>query len=245
LFRGCRYGHDTSNIAESLNQVLRFDQELPVVEMLDNLWHRVMEKRARRLQAASKALAQGLSATPWVEGKVEEARTWALANTVQVSSPIEGRVVQPNGSIHLVNTAARVCSCRRYQENGIPCGHAMTLIFAIGDAIAPYLPEELSVGRWVATYATPLPPVDVSVLAVLEDEVCEPPMTRIPRGRPKKERVRREDVRRPRGRRLRRDHGGLLPLGAIVAAVPDFVRSRCSTCGEPGHNARRCRRPHQ
>jgi hypothetical protein len=25
LFRGRRYGHDTSNIAESLNQVLRFD----------------------------------------------------------------------------------------------------------------------------------------------------------------------------------------------------------------------------
>ena len=112
LFRGRRYGHDTSNIAESLNQVLRFDRELPVVEMLDNLWHRVMEKRAQRLLTASKALAEGSLTTPWVEGKVEEARTWALRNIVQVSSPSKGRVVQPDGSIHLVNTTARTCSCR-------------------------------------------------------------------------------------------------------------------------------------
>jgi SWIM zinc finger len=213
--------------------------------MLDSLWHRVMEKRAQRLLIASKALEEGLVTTPWVEGKVEEARTWALANTVQISSPFEGRVVQPNGNIYLVNTTARTCSCRRYQENGIPCGHAMTLILAIGASITPYLLEELSAARWAATYASPLPPIDISGLAILEDEVCEPPVTRVPRGRPKKERVRREDVRRPRGRRLIRDHGGLLPLGAVVAAVPDSVRSRCSTCGEPGHNARRCRRPHQ
>jgi hypothetical protein len=121
----------------------------------------------------------------------------------------------------------------------------MTLIFAIEASIAAHLPEELSVARWVATYATPFPLVDISSLDVLDDEVCEPLVTCIPRGRPKKERVRREDVRRPRGRRLLRDHGGLLPLGAVVAAVPDSVRSRCSTCGESGHNALRCRRPHQ
>ena len=82
LFRGRQYSHDTSNIVESLNQVLRFDRELLVVEMLDNLWYRVMEKRAQRLLIASKALAEGSLTTPWVEGKVEEAWTWALSNIV-------------------------------------------------------------------------------------------------------------------------------------------------------------------
>jgi hypothetical protein len=73
----------------------------------------------------------------------------------------------------------------------------MILIFAIGAYIAAYLLEELSVARWVATYATPLPPVDISSLDVLDDEACEPLVTCIPRGRPKKERVQGEDVRRP------------------------------------------------
>lgn len=91
-------------------------------------------------------------------------------------------------------------------------------------------------------YAAPLPPVDITDLAI--SEICDPPVTRVPRGRPKKERVRREDIRCPRGRRLVRDHG-LLPLGTVVAAVPDPVRHRCGTCGDPGHNARRCRRSHQ
>jgi len=41
-FRGRRYGHDTLNIAESFNKLIRTDRELPIVELLDALWHRVM-----------------------------------------------------------------------------------------------------------------------------------------------------------------------------------------------------------
>jgi hypothetical protein len=93
LFPGRRYGQDTSNIVESLNQVLRFDRELPIVELLNALWHRVMEKRSSRLQAATKALSDGAVTTPWVDSRLEEARQWAGTNSVQVSSPMEGRVL--------------------------------------------------------------------------------------------------------------------------------------------------------
>ncbi|KFZ19702.1 hypothetical protein V501_00552 [Pseudogymnoascus sp. VKM F-4519 (FW-2642)] len=106
-----------------------------------------------------------------------------------------------------------------------------------------YIPPELTAKRWQEVYLAPLPPVDITGLTV--GEPCDPPFTRVPRGRPKKERVRREDARAPRGRLETRDHGGLLPLGAVVATVPDPVQHRCGTCGEAGHNARRCRRPHQ
>lgn len=233
LFRGRRYGHDTSNIVESLNQVLRFDRELPIVELLDALWHRVMEKRAERLGIASLVVEAGGLTTPWVEGKLEEGRALARSNRVQPSSPTEGRVVQPDGRIFLVDLAAGTCSCRRYQENGVPCGHAMSLIFAIGASVGSYLPAVLSAAQWAATYTTPLVPIDISSLETLADEICEPPVTRVPRGRPKKERVRREDMRCPRGRRLLRERG------------VEAVWHRCGTCGEASHNARTCRRPHQ
>ena len=244
LFRGRRYGHDTSNVAESLNQVLRFDRELPIMELLDSIWHRVMEKRADRLAAALLAAEEGRLTTPFVEGKLMEGRKWAQSNSVQPSSPTVGRVVQPNGTIYLVDLAAGTCTCRRYQANGIPCGHAMSLIFANGGTLTGYLPANMSAAQWAATYRVPMAPIDVSAVVLDPRDICDPPITRVPRGRPKKERVRREDARRPRGRREFRDHGGMLPLGAVVATVPDSARSRCSTCGEPGHNARRCRRPH-
>jgi len=243
LFRGRRYAHDTSNIVESLNKTLCYDRELPILELLDSLWHRVMAMRGERLLTANKALAEGKTTTPWVEARLEEGREWARGNHIQLSSLTEGRVVQPDGRIHLVDTAAGICSCRRYQANGIPCGHAMALIFARGGQIAPFLPVTMSAAQWAATYLGALPPIDVSELKVLPHDPCEPPVTRVPRGRPKKERMRRENARRPR--RQPRDLGRILPLSAMVAAVPDTVRSRCGTCGEPGHNARRCRQPHQ
>jgi hypothetical protein len=207
-----------------------------------------MEKRFERKALAHMVIAAGRHTTPWVDKKVEEARAYAQSNRVQISSPVEGRVVQLDGRIHVVNLDDKTCSCLVFQENGIPCGHAMTLILATGAQITPYLPEDLSAVIWAQMYEDTLPPVSINDLdtdAEALSLLCDPPVTRVPRGRPKKERVRRQDARNPRGRRDIRDHGGMLPLGAVVAAVPNMVHSRCSTCGEAGHNARRCRRPHQ
>jgi hypothetical protein len=239
MFRGRRYAHDTSNIVESLNKTLLSDRELPIVELLDAIWHRVMAARGERLAAANKLLAAGHNTTPFVDGVVSEGRGWAQGNICQVSSPSEARVIQPDGRIFLVDLAGRTCSCRKYQANGIPCGHAMALIFARGDQISPYLPNAFSAAQWAAQFEAPMPPVDVSELEVIENDPCEPPITRVPRGRPKKERFRKEAARR----RVRRageigiEVHGLEPL-------PPTPSSRCRTCGETGHNARTCRRPH-
>ncbi|OAF62147.1 hypothetical protein VC83_01439 [Pseudogymnoascus destructans] len=107
-----------------------------------------------------------------------------------------------------------------------------------GSQLTPDLPcnwAELSAVCWQRQLILPLPTISVEGLFIdpnASGGVCDPPVTRIPRGRPRKERVQREDARHPRGRQARRDHGGLLPLGAVIAAVPDLVRTRCGTCGD-------------
>ena len=58
-FSGRRYGHDTSNIVESVNKTLKLDQELPILELLDTIWHRVIQHRADRLTVAIKEKAAG------------------------------------------------------------------------------------------------------------------------------------------------------------------------------------------
>jgi hypothetical protein len=56
-----RFGHDTSNIVESVNKVLKQDRELPVTALLNAIGHRVIDSAAARLAAATKAIneAQG------------------------------------------------------------------------------------------------------------------------------------------------------------------------------------------
>ena len=170
--------------------------------------------------------------------KVQEGRKWAQSNHVQLSSPIEGRVVQPDNAVHLVNLQTGTCSYRRYQANGIPCGHAMACIFAQGLTLETFLPPALSTATWAAMYMTPIPPVDTTDLVVRDDEECNPPVTRVPRGRPKKERYRKEETRAPRGL-------GKEGMKADDDVAPqERLLHRCGTCGEKGHNARTCHRPH-
>lgn len=133
---------------------------------------------------------------------------------VEQGSDQDGRVIQPDGWIHKVNLQSRTCSCRQYEENNVPCGHAMACIFALSHTLEPYLSSILLVATWIATYDTPMPAIDVSRLRPLKDRVrlenvmCNPPHTQVPWGRPKKEQIRSKDVRAPRGLELKGMQGG-------------------------------------
>lgn len=239
------YGHNTSNVSESFNFILKADRELPILELFDQIWHRNMQSRSDRLREAERLLCNGRLYTPLLEDIIPMGRSHAQNNTCQVLSFTAGRVVQSNGLICIVDTAERKCSCGCHQENDVPCRHALTLLSQLGLAITPYLQEALTTQHWRSQYLASLPPVNIADLEPVAEYRCEPPPMRIPRGWPKKECVREEDVRKPRGRHEERDHGGLLPLGAAVVAAPDVVRLRCSTCGDSGHNKRTYKVPHQ
>jgi zinc finger SWIM domain-containing protein 3 len=119
-------------------------------------------------------------------------------NTVVMRSELEGLVKQLNGNVYTVDLETKECLCKEFQENGIPCGHAITVIFARpGRDLVPFMLEILSVATWKRTYSDNFPLIDISELQVSLE--CHPPLTRVPRGRPKKERYRKEDIRGPRG----------------------------------------------
>ena len=85
-FPGHRYGYDTSNIVESVNKTLKLQRELPIVELLNSIWHRVMQHRADRLAAAIKEEAAGSTWTSWAAGILLEGRKWAGGNWVSLCS---------------------------------------------------------------------------------------------------------------------------------------------------------------
>lgn len=141
FFTGCRYGHLTSNIAEQMNNVLRFDRELPTVDLLDTIWNRTMVLRSDRREAARTWLivdgTKQLQYTPWAHRLVDAAVKWARSNTVQIASvsDVEARVVQQDELVRIVNVKDRRCSCGRFQDFNFPCGHAASAIFAVRQLI--------------------------------------------------------------------------------------------------------------
>jgi hypothetical protein len=150
--------------------------------------------------------------------------------------------MQPNNRVHIVDLTAGTCTCRRYQAHGVPCGHAMSVIFYQKLALKPFLPSALSSETLRCQYTSPLPPVLIQNLVAAETDRCLPPMTRVPRGRPKKERIRKENSRGKRG--LNRDD--VRPLADIVEVDGELLvrPSRCKNCGGFRHNSRTCKQPH-
>jgi hypothetical protein len=64
---------------------------------------------------------------------------------------------------------------------------------------------------------------------------CEPPLTKIPRGLPRKKRMRKHEAHRERNKQVKEGRD----------EVPDRAPRRCGVCGgKDGHNARTCIRPH-
>jgi hypothetical protein len=253
FFPGRRYGHITSNIVEAANAIYLEERELPVLEMLNGIWHKEMDRRAKKLRNAMNG-AQTRPLTPWGRARFEEGNFYARQNNVLMHSIPRGigTVTQRDGSRFQVDLEERTCSCKRFQDTDIPCGHALTVIYACDRAPADYFPEYIKAQSWVATYSgANIPLVDMEhvkdvhqqgrVLVADEEESdsdddlenCEPPQTRAPRGRPTKKRKRKGDVRRPQRQRM-----------DGVPDIPDRAPPRCSTCKQVGHYARTCRRPH-
>lgn len=227
-----RYGHDTSNIVESTNKTLKIDRELSMIQLLDTIWHKLMAERFSRLQLASKPDAGRF--TKFCLKQLSLQRPWARTNRVQLSSTTTGRVTNGHdGQVYLVDLAHGTCSCMRYQENQIPCGHAIACILQVNRPLEEFLPNSLSIDTWRSTYTTNLQPVDITYLALAADIL--PPFTRIQRGRPRKARVRPGEARQ---RAQIEQHMGLLPEGPIWA-------HHCQTCGNTGHNTATCSTPHQ
>src|SRR5436190_1335518 len=84
-FPGTRQGHLTSNIVESVNKLLREDRCLSITELLDAIWHRVMEARASSKLEAQKQLAEGLRWTSFCQTTLTYSRKWARSNHVSIA----------------------------------------------------------------------------------------------------------------------------------------------------------------
>lgn len=111
-----------------------------------------MAERYKRARSAIKELERARF-TKFCLHHLSLERPWARTNTVFPSTLTTARVQQANGHVYFVDLVTKTCTCRKFQENGIPCGHAIAWILELNDRpLEHYLPNILSLETWRATY---------------------------------------------------------------------------------------------
>jgi hypothetical protein len=208
-----RFGHVTSNCAESLNATWKPLRQLPPLAMVDAIYQWILKEwRPRHLQNCQ---FTRFADVPYI----------LFQENLKVSRKYQAHAVNSNiYQVEIPNTPARweinfkgfKCSCGKWIDLQIPCAHAIRAILTAGQD--PLDEQFFSVLYTIQalryTYSYPVRPVLIENL--VKDDSIQPPEFQKQAGRPRTKRIRRK----PHSR--------------------DTRVMTCSACGEQGHNRATC-----
>jgi hypothetical protein len=227
-----RFGHDTSNIVESVNSIWRDIRELPPLQLLNGIYQWTLTTIYERQREPLDTGNSVLSNAAYKQYKHRE--SIARGFTVLASSDNDFIVTTSRGIDYIVylpladllqsnRLSDRLnalqdgsCSCGKYKDYQAPCSHAIACIIYLGKDPYDYFHPYYQWDVLKRTYALPLLPVTLQGLQPLEgDEEVLPPIKRTKRGRPK--------------------------IARIRAKYNENTRIyHCTVCRQPGHDRRLC-----
>ena len=152
-FPGCRYGHITSNIAESLNSSLLEAREKPILGMFEHIRQHLMSWYTERRQIDSVAPPNQIVVST-VAKKIQELTTWQARHYRFLSitdTEFEVLSLKTNAS-YIVNLIRMTCTCVEWQSTGIPCSHAIAVILFRKENPQTYAQAFLSLDAYCKTY---------------------------------------------------------------------------------------------
>lgn len=123
-------------------------------------------------------------------------------------------LVAVNNREYRVNLETSTCSCLQYQDLLIPCDHACAVCLSVNKSPQELIGNVYSADNYAAFYAPILQPITRDEVLGLGRKEIFPPVVRRQRGRPKKQR--------------------------IPSQGENVGSTRCSNCGNSGHNRRSC-----
>jgi MULE transposase domain/SWIM zinc finger len=230
-FPGRRYGHLTSNIAESLNAWILEARELPIIVMLERIRQQLMKWfiERRNLEDSIQGLLIAKIATELNTLATSRAWRYCYLQSTDVSYEVQsGETLEE----YLVNLETRSCRCRLWQSRGYPCGHGLAIIKQDLQLYAEQF-YTLASYRQVYQYAISHP---------LTEDYSQPLLYQVPEDSEENSGEDSEDnvvlllaTKRPPGQPQKR---------RIPSQIQPFQRVvHCSRCGEAGHNKKRCTAP--
>ncbi|XP_023633308.1 uncharacterized protein LOC111828948 [Capsella rubella] len=186
-----RYNIMTSDLAESVNSLLKETREYPIVCLFDTIrsimtrwFHERREESCRHPYAVTSNVSQIMNSS------YNESSRWLEV------CPVNQNVFEVKGGeqLHKVNLDARSCTCRVFDIDRFPCAHAIAAAKHVNLNENMFVDDFYSTDRWRLSYSESIYPVgDMTYWEIPEtisNFVSRPPSTRIPSGRRKKKRIR-------------------------------------------------------
>ena len=224
-FSGKRFGHLTSNIAESLNAWLLEARAMPILGMMELIRQKIMSWfYERRINGETSKARTGL-----VNGEITRNALVGYAEKFIRESIQRGRLyrILPSTNdvfeihtpkhVRIVYVDKKICTCGQWQDMGLPCAHAAAAILFRKERVQSFAHKAYLLQSYCDTYKEPIFPVVVTHDNFVPGML--PPATRRPPGRPKTKRIR------------------------TIEEGTKKKEHRCGRCRGKGHNARSCRAP--
>ncbi|XP_062113731.1 uncharacterized protein LOC133824770 [Humulus lupulus] len=212
-----RYSMMTSNIVESLNAALKVARGLPIdifVECLRSLVQKWVWTNSNNPNGTFTKVSTS------TKNELRHDIISKMKYEVFPFKPIEYQVRDEKEVNFTVNMQNRTCTCNRFQEDEMPCGHAIAVIAKRNLRVYDYCAKFYKIETLKVLYQEnvhPLPHKDEWNLPQHLDIVMLPPKETILAGRLRKKRI------RSRGE-------------------PNVIFN-CGNCGQPGHTRKTCRNP--
>jgi hypothetical protein len=188
-----RYGHDTSNISESLNSVFRPIRCMPPIRMIDGIWTYVMETIHERRHRPQRGQ---LANTPLEH--FEERMKQASRYRVYTSGGGIYQVQVLHGAKYIVDLTDGTCECGQFYEYQTACKHALIAIQHAKEDPYIYVFGAYKTETYRTTYSKQLMPISIQDLT--PDLEVKPPIQVKQRGRPKTKRIRKGQYARKKRR---------------------------------------------
>lgn len=245
-FKGNRYNIMTSNVAETWNSVLREAREYPILSLIEYIRTKLMTWFANRREIDPEG-------SNFLTPRVQEIVTSNFERSgmfgVTVVRNGEYEVTDKTGETLHVNLNRKCCTCNEFQALMIPCTHAIAAATRYKVRVDSLVGKCYSLETYKTAYARIIYPV-------VEDEVIEiissdssndqpdinPPASRRPPGRPRKNRI------LSRGeiqvfyvllQYISTTHN--INFIVIMQTSGPRKRTLCGRCKRPGHNRATCK----
>ncbi|XP_058102762.1 uncharacterized protein LOC131246543 isoform X1 [Magnolia sinica] len=220
FFKGLRYDHLSSNVAELFYSWISEECDLSIIHMIDMIRCKMMEMIYSRREASS---TWSTILTPSMEQRLELEiyNSHSLSVLFSSGSVFEVR----DDSVNIVDIETRDCTCQRWKMSGLPCIHAAAVFDHTGRNTYAYCSRYFTVDCYHLTYSESIHPIPDIGNPVSEDSNTEP-IVRPPRShRPQ----------HPRGKPKLKQTELFDPSKMLRLYV------NCTRCGRSGHKRKNCR----
>jgi len=212
----------TSNIAESVNAMFEVEREFPIVALFDEINMRFAKLfHERRMELVNSPNILVPSMEKQISKNINLGNKLLAHQIANYKFSING-----HGDVATVDLQRRMCTCRVFDLDKIPCPHAMAALRSqygahFGNQIYEYSSSYYSVEKYIIAYCeeiNPVPPEDswIVPLEILEREIPPPYV----------------DPSKPGRRRTKRRRG-------VGESFPTR-KNKCSICKNIGHKRTTC-----